>query len=696
MSQPSIHHYPQNLPHHQPTQQHNPPPVMHHGLPPMPTHHPHMQQNMGRSSPYFPNILQTEFRIIELNRRLQCRPIPNHPYNPLPSPYDENIWWEKFASEFFEDDATLTIRMHDDQPVEYTIGRTLIPRFFRSYFDGGVTELSINLRNPRETCIQPQLITLDCDQAFIVTSNIFRQASITTSQSVVVHTEGHLALDFVSNNFDNFSIKSWRFYIKGCREYIDRSLVNTIGLTHSNHHNSNHLLAEPITRQGITKSTITYLKMCMIMEPMQELMFQHKQTKLDPRACLRKFLFDRGFKSGDDTKAATNKRRKRKPSVATTVSGNATNSKKSKAGLNAMGNNIGVNSMMMSPSGGPGNFSLASQDVMVVGEPSMMGGDFGDDNERMITRLENTQYDPTASTPSNAEESDSLGAHPDGELINNRDEIDSSNVENHALSPNSLMQQVPQQTHQLDHQQMVPQRQPEQSNQVPHHSSPEQSQQMQDHRVQEHLGAGLDKSANSLIDKANDNIDLENESNLNDQVENTIQRDLVGRNNQSQTDLTENHDELKDRAQGQQLNYRREPTDLRQTDQNGETVQLSHQAQSNGQQSPNEDPQEESSQNCEGGKTSSGEVGLRQNVIEETKINSLSNSTNKTNLINSIHSVDQAENHNSVQTLNEESNSNSQLGTMPCSTANAATAMEQQQPVDNGIAIASGCHNDHC
>lgn len=32
---------------------------------------------------------------------------------------------------------------------------------------------------------------------------------------------------------------------------------------------------------------------------------------------------------------------------------------------------------------------------MVVGEPSLMGGEFGDEDERLITRLENTQYDAT-------------------------------------------------------------------------------------------------------------------------------------------------------------------------------------------------------------------------------------------------------------------------------------------------------------
>ena len=31
---------------------------------------------------------------------------------------------------------------------------------------------------------------------------------------------------------------------------------------------------------------------------------------------------------------------------------------------------------------------------MVVGEPALMGGEFGDEDERLITRLENTQYEP--------------------------------------------------------------------------------------------------------------------------------------------------------------------------------------------------------------------------------------------------------------------------------------------------------------
>ena len=46
--------------------------------------------------------------------------------------------------------------------------------------------------------------------------------------------------------------------------------------------------------------------------------------------------------------------------------------------------------------------SLLLQDVMVVGEPSLMGGDFGEEDERLISRLENSQYDPAAAAAQHA------------------------------------------------------------------------------------------------------------------------------------------------------------------------------------------------------------------------------------------------------------------------------------------------------
>ena len=48
------------------------------------------------------------------------------------------------------------------------IGRTLIPRYFRSIFEGGVTDLYFSLRHPKES-FHNTSITLDCDQACMVT-----------------------------------------------------------------------------------------------------------------------------------------------------------------------------------------------------------------------------------------------------------------------------------------------------------------------------------------------------------------------------------------------------------------------------------------------------------------------------------------------------------------------------------------------
>lgn len=81
-----------------------------------------------------------------------------------------------------------------------------------------------------------------------------------------------------------------------------------------------------------------------------------------------------------ETARPQSKRRKRK--------GSSSNS----TGNSAAGNPPSVNKKR---SPGPA-FSLASQDVMVVGEPSLMGGEFGDEDERLITRLENSQYDAAA------------------------------------------------------------------------------------------------------------------------------------------------------------------------------------------------------------------------------------------------------------------------------------------------------------
>ncbi|CAH0698459.1 unnamed protein product [Spodoptera exigua] len=316
--------------------------------PPMPPH-PHMMAPLPppvdrRHAPYFG---QPDYRVYELNKRLQQR-----------TEDSDNLWWDAFATEFFEDDATLTLTFClEDGPKRYTIGRTLIPRYFRSIYEGGVSELYYTMRQPKES-FHNTSITLDCDHCTMVTHH-------GKPMFTKVCTEGRLILEFTFD--DLMRIKTWHLAVRAHRELIPRAAV------HPPDHAALDALAKNITRQGITNSTLNYLRLCVILEPMQELMSRHKAYALSPRDCLKTTLFQKWQRmvAPPESQRPASKRRKRKGSGGPNAAPPAPAKKRSP---------------------GP-NFSLASQDVMVVGEPSLMGGEFGDEDERLITRLENTQYE---------------------------------------------------------------------------------------------------------------------------------------------------------------------------------------------------------------------------------------------------------------------------------------------------------------
>ncbi|KAK7822041.1 hypothetical protein U0070_006590 [Myodes glareolus] len=157
---------------------------------------------------------------------------------------------------------------------------------------------------------------------------------------------------------------------------------------------------------------------------MQELMSRHKTYNLSPRDCLKTCLFQKWQRMvappAEPTRQPTTKRRKRKNSTSSTSNssaGNTTNSagskKKAPAASLSLSSQVPVPYLSVCPSSLQddrathkpsvkvaiferfpcNNVSCCSQDVMVVGEPTLMGGEFGDEDERLITRLENTQYD---------------------------------------------------------------------------------------------------------------------------------------------------------------------------------------------------------------------------------------------------------------------------------------------------------------
>nr|CAD7393692.1 unnamed protein product [Timema cristinae] len=165
-----------------------------------------------------------------------------------PNIESDNLWWDAFATEFFEDDATLTLTFClEDGPKRYTIGRTLIPRYFRSIFEGGVTELYYNLRHPKES-FHNTSITLDCDQCTMVTHH-------GKPMFTKVCTEGRLILEFTFD--DLMRIKSWHFAVRTHRELVPRSVV---GMHTQQDPGMLDQLSKNITRQGITNSTLNYLR----------------------------------------------------------------------------------------------------------------------------------------------------------------------------------------------------------------------------------------------------------------------------------------------------------------------------------------------------------------------------------------------------------------------------------------------------
>lgn len=202
-------------------------------------------------------------------------------------------------------------------------------------------------------------------------------------------------------------IRSWHFSTRHHHELVLRSLV--IMQAQQQDPALLEQLTMNITRQGIPSSTLNYLRLCVILEPMQLLMSRHKAlVTVNPRDCLKHVLYDKWQRmvGPPEAQRPPNKRRKRKTSAAGAGNTNT-----------AGGQSKKKNSVQMSP--GTPNFSLASQDVMVVGEPSLMGGEFGEEDERIITRLENTQYEGNVVGPDgmNEEPVDEFGGHNAGTMV---------------------------------------------------------------------------------------------------------------------------------------------------------------------------------------------------------------------------------------------------------------------------------------
>ena len=94
-------------------------------------------------------------------------------------------------------------------------------------------------------------------------------------------------------------------------------------------------LSKNITRTGLTDFTVNYLRLCVILEPMQELMSRHKTYNLRPPDCLKTCLFQkwqRMVAPPEPTRQPTTKQTKRKNSTSSTSSSGTGNNANSTGG----------------------------------------------------------------------------------------------------------------------------------------------------------------------------------------------------------------------------------------------------------------------------------------------------------------------------------------------------------------------------
>jgi len=321
-----------------------------------------------RSVPYY---LQPDYKLHEFNKRLQNKS----------SGKADQQWWDELINEFFEDDASLLLQYKEKSHTrKYNIHRRLIPRYFRSLFEGGVTKVHFVVLETKENYMNTS-VTLDCKHASMITH-------YGKPNETKVQTDGHLSIEF---SFDEFMrIRNWKFNIKENTELVSRSAVTDCKGDQAKYEE----LSTSITEHGLSPATLQYLRIGVILEPMQEIMSRQKSYGISPRDALKSVLVDKwqahifnqdfeqrnrpwNVTAGRGRGGAPKRRKPRKPSTD------------SKAGVKKK-----------SPVTGASAFPAFNQsDVMLVNEPMIMGGKCGEEDERLITRLENAQFSNANGTP---------------------------------------------------------------------------------------------------------------------------------------------------------------------------------------------------------------------------------------------------------------------------------------------------------
>ncbi|CAB02669.1 LIM domain-binding protein 1 [Caenorhabditis elegans] len=404
----------------------------HYGMPP--SQGTNSQNNMMMRSqatepqPIGNTVSPLEFRIHDMNRRLYIFSSTGVSEN------DQQQWWDAFSHEFFDDDCKLWFVI-GSEPVafasreRYIINRQFIPKFFRSIFDSGMRELQYVLRGPSREC------TLANGSQAYENENVLQITRYDQSSQFEVNTEGKLYVEFAP--FDevmNYRIKAWTLELKRSNEFVYNQNTADYRVEAQNPEQENK------PRMGFFKSTFNLMTMLKILDPMQSIMSSAKSAPaITPREVMKRTLFQHHqvrqqnmrqqqlnqqmmIPAPEPEKPKPARKRQRKPAANPRGSKKATAAAAAAAAAATNGVPPTVptaspaNNQQFPPNPMTSQFQQMSYpDVMVVGEPSMMGSEFGENDERTISRVENSQYDP------NAMQMQSLGQGPNSSMnINGR------------------------------------------------------------------------------------------------------------------------------------------------------------------------------------------------------------------------------------------------------------------------------------
>ncbi|KAI6188084.1 LIM interaction domain (LID) domain-containing protein [Aphelenchoides besseyi] len=383
----------------------NPPPMGMAGVMPIP-------MSGQYSAPVAPPYLEARFQ--EMNHRISAF----FHNRTILSENDVHQWFDAFSYEFFDDKAAITITMPDRVPEsKYFLNRTLIPRFFRSLVENGVSSMMFLCSPAHEyAASNGNMIfpALSCE-----TFELHSILEITTR--VKVRAAGRVFIEFTPyDEVFGYRIKNWIMQLHTAEEtcQISEEEMDSETLRQKR---------QGFTICGLPLGTIGFLKMCTVIVPMQRLMLWCKESmnqNVKPKEALKAVVFEDfnrrnrqpmpnpavGIINGGHgavlpeettTKAKPQRKRTRK-NANNNTNGTASasgGSKKTKANANAnpMSNGPPMSSTMANQSSFPVNPNFNhmgyTHEVLVVSEPSLMGNEFGESDERAISRVENAQYD---------------------------------------------------------------------------------------------------------------------------------------------------------------------------------------------------------------------------------------------------------------------------------------------------------------